>query len=251
MKGRNQKVNGSAVLFTLIELLVVIAIIAILAAMLLPALRKARETARRATCQNNLKQIGTGYHLYADEYNGNIAIIKAAYPFYYNQGTQQYFQGALLWQLGYLGGKEDGSLDDIKKSNILYCPSNDNRSYAGYTPRPFRITSPINGWAGFQGTAWGNVTGMAELPVTHVKRPSQLPLLADLIIDSSTIVHKEPNGWNTLYCDGHVNFITDNDNRVLIEMDNNKPTSNINNLRKVWRQLEAKGGVAQTYQEFQ
>ena len=56
--------------FTLIELLVVIAIIGILAAILLPALARARESARRASCQNNLKQWGLVYKMYAGESKG-------------------------------------------------------------------------------------------------------------------------------------------------------------------------------------
>jgi prepilin-type N-terminal cleavage/methylation domain-containing protein len=77
--------------FTLVELLVVIAIIGILIALLLPALQVAREAARKAQCQNNMKQIGLALHTYLDTHK--------VFPIGIYQGVGAAWSGFLLPQL--------------------------------------------------------------------------------------------------------------------------------------------------------
>jgi len=94
--------------FTLIELLVVIAIIAILAAILFPVFAQARESARKSSCQSNLKQIATGLSMYTQDYDEMLCPDK---NMNYAAGTPQL--GVWYWLVQ----------PYVKNTGVLKCPS--------------------------------------------------------------------------------------------------------------------------------
>jgi prepilin-type N-terminal cleavage/methylation domain-containing protein/prepilin-type processing-associated H-X9-DG protein len=117
--------------FTLIELLIVIAIIALLAAILFPAFMRARENARRAGCQSNMKQLGLGILQYAQDYDEQMP-----------KGAASAISGGGA-SLG--AGWAGNIMPYVKSTQLFACPGDRSRIYNDYVRESYAFNMNIAG----------------------------------------------------------------------------------------------------------
>jgi len=203
---RNQKC------FTLIELLVVVAIIAVLVAILLPALSSAREQARQVVCASNLRQMGTGFHLFADDHAGRFP--RGCDPDWSDQ-----------WMAAvdrYLTSRDFSDTGGNRGSEVWACPSFSGVMANGaewYGTKGYGVQVKIS-------TFSDQPFGASRDPIAE---PGLVPLVMEwrnwlfasrwylTVVDSyiggpqtggAVLVRFDHrDGMNTLFCDGHVDWM--------------------------------------------
>jgi prepilin-type processing-associated H-X9-DG protein/prepilin-type N-terminal cleavage/methylation domain-containing protein len=205
--------------FTLIELLVVIAIIALLAAILFPVFARAREKARQASCQSNLKQIGLGALMYAQDYDERmvpLSINNGNGPYTYPDGTYVANVSVVEWPVVLF--------PYTKNLQIYACPSKSTVPYPGHGRAKTGISYGYNIYVGELSN------GGKGAPLASFTAPALTGLFIDTKDDltggsglpsdsytfgsysnprahSDNVAVRHNGGANVAYADGHVKWI--------------------------------------------
>jgi prepilin-type N-terminal cleavage/methylation domain-containing protein/prepilin-type processing-associated H-X9-DG protein len=196
--------------FTLIELLVVIAIIAILAAILFPVFAKAREKARQTSCLNNLRQIGTAFRMYTQDYDERWPL--NAYTLAGGAGSGSTAAGTTeLWY--------HTLVPYMKNYQIFKCPSATYDAFpASGGSKPNYSSSSAYGWPAWHvgTTQYTLLSGVADAQIEDQVNTVCVGDSAgyyrvtgqrDGLYNEALVDPRHNDGCNFAFCDGHAKWL--------------------------------------------
>jgi type II secretory pathway pseudopilin PulG len=236
--------------FTLIDVLVTLAVVAILISLLLPSLGRVRETAHQVICRSNVRQIGIGISMYAEDNTDRlISSVNIA-----TDGTtgRPWDTAALRLgvQPGNIPGRWDGlgrlyDLDYLPAPKLYYCPSHHGRNSFRDYENEWAARSPAAIYGNFQYRGRGPLASVAP-GVTQVPQTiflSQINPSSAIVADSMRTLmdFNHRVGANVLRANNSVDWYSDNGGRFIQLLPREGENPQGNQFENLWQNLDDNG----------